>query len=177
MTPPANTNLTQPVSIVFTSATTFNVVGTGTGNPTGLTYTPGMAITYNGWSATLNGTPASGDSFSIGSNTNGSGDNGNANALAGLQTAQLLTGGTASLNQAYAQLVSDVGNQTYAAKTGAAAQATVLTNAQTAQQAVSGVNLDEEAANLLKYQQAYQAASKVIATANTLFDQILSIMR
>jgi flagellar hook-associated protein 1 FlgK len=177
VTPPAGANLTQPVSIVFTSATTFDVVGTGTGNPTGLAYTPGMQVSYNGWTATLNGTPANGDTFSVDVNTNGSGDNGNANALAGLQTSKLLNGGTASLNEAYAQLVSDVGNQTRAAKTGAAAQAVVLTNATTASQAVSGVNLDEEAANLLKYQQAYQAASKVIATANTLFDQILSIMK
>jgi flagellar hook-associated protein 1 FlgK len=53
----------------------------------------------------------------------------------------------------------------------------VLTNADSAQQGVSGVNLDEEAANLLKYQQAYQAASKVIATAGTLFDQILALMK
>jgi len=177
VTPPAGANLTQPVSIVFTSATTFDVVGTGTGNPTGLAYTPGMQVSYNGWTATLNGTPANGDTFSVDVNTNGSGDNGNANALAGLQTSKLLNGGTASLNEAYAQLVSDVGNQTRSAKTGAAAQAVVLTNATTASQAVSGVNLDEEAANLLKYQQAYQAASKVIATANTLFDQILSIMK
>jgi flagellar hook-associated protein 1 FlgK len=177
VTPPANANLQQPVSIVFTSATTFNVVGTGTGNPTGLTYTPGMQISYNGWTATLNGTPANGDTFSVGVNTGGSGDNGNALALGNLQTSKLLNGGTASLNEAYAQLVSDVGNQTRAAKTGADAQKVVLTNAQTAQQGVSGVNLDEEAGNLLKYQQAYQAASKVISTANTLFDSILSIMK
>ena len=176
-TPPADPNLTQAVNVVFTSATTFDIVGTGTGNPTGLAYTPGMQITYNGWTATLNGTPASGDSFSVGVNTGGSGDNGNANAMAGLQSSKLLSGGTASLNEAYAQMVSDIGNQTSSAKTGAAAQQTVLTNADGAEQAVSGVNLDEEAANLLKYQQAYQAASKVISTANSLFDEILSIMK
>ena len=177
VTPPADVNLTQPVTVTFTSATTFDVSGTGTGNPTGLAYTPGMQISYNGWTATLNGTPASGDTFSTGVNTSGAGDNGNANALADLQLTKLLSGGTASLNQAYAQMVSDIGNQTSAAKSGAAAQKTVLTNADTAQQGVSGVNLDEEAANLLKYQQAYQAASKVIATAGTLFDQILALMK
>lgn len=177
VTPPAGANLQQPVSIVFTSATTFNVVGTGTGNPTNLAYTPGMKISYNGWSATLDGSPKNGDSYNVGPNTGGSGDNGNANALAGLQVSKLLGGGTASLNDAYAQLVGDIGNQTSAAKTGASAQQTVLSNADSAQQSVSGVNLDEEAANLLKYQQAYQAASKVIATANTLFDQILQMMR
>jgi flagellar hook-associated protein 1 FlgK len=177
VTPPPGANLQQPVSIVFTSATTFNVVGTGTGNPTGLSFTPGMQVSYNGWTMTLDGTPASGDTFSVGANTGGSGDNGNAIALGSLQTAKLLNGGTAGLNEAYAQLVSDVGNQTRAAKTGADAQKVVLTNAQSAQQAVSGVSLDEEAANLLKYQQAYQAASKIISTANTVFDSILSILK
>jgi flagellar hook-associated protein 1 FlgK len=177
VTPPAGANLTQAVSIVFTSATTFNVTGTGTGNPTGLTYTPGMTISYNGWGATLNGTQAAGDTLAVGANSNGKGDNGNAKALAGLQLGKLLAGGTTSLNEAYAQLVSDVGNQARAAQTGADAQKTVLTNAYAAQQAVSGVNLDEEAANLLKYQQAYQAAGKVIATASTLFDTILGLMR
>lgn len=177
VTPPAGANLTQPVTITFTSATTFNVSGTGTGNPTGLTFTPGMSISYNGWSATLSGTPAAGDTFGVGSNSGGSGDNGNANALAGLQLGKLLSGGTASLSDAYAQMVNDVGNQTHAAASGAAAQKTVLTNADAAQQSVSGVNLDEEAANLLKYQQAYQAASKVIATANSLFDEILGLMK
>ncbi|MDB5805670.1 MAG: flagellar hook-associated protein FlgK [Betaproteobacteria bacterium] len=177
VTPPANANLRQAVSIVFTSPTTFNVVGTGTGNPTGLTYTPGMQISYNGWNATLSGTPANGDTFNVGTNSNASGDNGNANALAGLQLAKLMGGGTASINDAYSQMVGDIGSQTHAAQIGAAAQATVLTNADSAQQGVSGVNLDEEAANLLKYQQAYQAASKVISTANSLFDSILSIMK
>ena len=177
VTPPAGANLTQAVTVTFTSATTFNVSGTGTGNPTGLTYTPGMTLSYNGWSAKLIGTPMAGDTFGVGPNTNGAGDNGNLLAISALGTARLIAGGTQSAGESYAQTVSDVGNQARAAGAGAKAQQAVLTQATQASQAVSGVNLDEEAANLLKYQQAYQAAGKVIATANTLFEEILQLMR
>ncbi|HEX4328763.1 MAG TPA: flagellar hook-associated protein FlgK [Burkholderiales bacterium] len=176
VTPPADPNVSQPVTITFTSATTFDISGTGTGNPTGLTYTPGMQISYNGWTATLAGAPANGDTFKVGPNTGGSGDNGNVNALANLQLAKILSGGTASFSDAYAQLVSNVGNQTAATISSASAQKSVLTNATSAEQSVSGVNLDEEAANLLKYQQAYQAASKVISTADAMFQSILSVI-
>jgi flagellar hook-associated protein 1 FlgK len=175
--PPAGANLTQPVSITFTSATTFDVSGSGTGNPTGLVYSPGMKVSYNGWSATLDGTPKGGDVFNVATNVNGSGDNGNLLALSALGNTRLIGGGTLSAGDAYAQVVSNVGNQARAAAMGAKAQDAVLTQAQTAQQEVSGVNLDEEAANLLKYQQAYQAAGRVIATANSLFDDIIAIMR
>jgi len=177
VTPPAGANLTQPVAITFTSATTFNVTGTGTGNPTGLTYTPGMTLSYNGWSATLNGTPKSGDAFSVGANVNGTGDNGNMLALGAMSNTRILGAGTLSAGEAYAQVVSDVGNRARAAATGAKAQDVVLASAQAAQQQLSGVNLDEEAADLLKYQQAYQAASRVISTANSLFDEILAIIK
>ena len=177
VTPPAGTNLTQPVTITFTGPTTFNVSGTGTGNPVGLTYAPGMTVSYNGWNATLQGKPATGDVFSVGANTNGSGDNGNLLALSALGDARLIGNGTLSAGEAYAQVVSSVGNQARTAASSAKAQAIVLAEAKSAQQEVSGVNLDEEAANLLKYQQAYQAASRVIAIANTLFSDILSIMR
>ncbi|HEY4371395.1 MAG TPA: flagellar hook-associated protein FlgK [Burkholderiales bacterium] len=176
VTPPANANVSQPVNIVFTGPNTFNITGTGTGNPTGLTYTPGMTISYNGWTATLSGAPASGDSFNVGPNTGGSGDNSNIKALANLQLAKTMGGGTASFSDAYATMVSNVGNQTAAAISGASAQQTVLTNATSAQQSLSGVSLDEEAANLLKYQQAYQAASKVISTADTMFQSILQVI-
>jgi flagellar hook-associated protein 1 FlgK len=176
VTPPANANVSAPVSVSFTSPTTFNVTGTGTGNPVGLSYTPGMQISYNGWTATLNGTPASGDSFAVGPNTGGVGDGSNASAMADLQSAKLLAGGTASLSNSYAALVSNIGNQTQAATTGATAQQTVLANATSAQQSVSGVNLDEEAANLIKYQEAYQASAKVITTADSMFQSIIAVM-
>ena len=76
----------------------------------------------------------------------------------------------------YAQMVSFIGNTAHQGQVEADAQDKILSQAQQAQQSVSGVNLDEEAANLQRYQQAYQAAGKVLATAATLFDAILNIV-
>jgi len=173
--PPPNANLTQPVTITFTSPTTFNVVGTGTGNPVGVAYTSGGNITYNGWTIQISGTPAAGDVFTIGPNTNGTGDNRNALLLAGLQSSSLLAGGTATIQDAYAQLVSDIGNKTRELQVNASAQDAVIQQTEATEQSLSGVNLDEEAANLIRYQQAYQAAGKALQIAATLFDSILQI--
>ncbi|MBI3147747.1 MAG: flagellar hook-associated protein FlgK [Betaproteobacteria bacterium] len=173
--PPPNANLTQPVSITFTSATTFNVVGTGTGNPVGVAYTSGGNITYNGWTIQISGTPAIGDVFTIGPNTSGTGDNRNALALAGLQTSALLANGTASIQDAYAQLVSEIGNKTRELQVSVSAQDSVIQQTEATQQSLAGVNLDEEAANLIRYQQSYQAAGKVLQIAASLFQSILDI--
>jgi flagellar hook-associated protein 1 FlgK len=66
----ANANLLQPVTLTFTAANTFNVSGTGTGNPAGQTYSPGAAISFNGWSLQLTGTPRAGDVITIQPNAN-----------------------------------------------------------------------------------------------------------
>ncbi|MEO8003657.1 MAG: flagellar hook-associated protein FlgK [Betaproteobacteria bacterium] len=171
----AGANLQQPVTITFTSPTTFNVTGTGTGNPTGVAYTAGQDITYNGWTIQVTGAPATGDAFTVGPNTGGTGDNRNALLLASLQTDKTLDGGTTSYQSAYAAFVSDVGTQTRQLQVTSQAQATVLTQATTAQQSQSGVNLDEEAANLIRFQQAYQASGKVLQIASTLFDTLLAL--
>lgn len=175
--PPANANLTQPVTITFTGAATFDVTGAGTGNPAGVAYVSGNTIGYNGWSVTLSGTPRAGDTFTVGPNATGTGDNRNALALARVQAAALLAGGTATAQGAYAQLVSDAGNRTRQAQVTSTAQAKLLETTLAERESVSGVNLDEEAANLLRYQQAYQAAAKVIAASATLFESILAIGR
>ena len=176
--PPPNANLQQTVTITFNNPpTTFNVNGTGTGNPAGVPFTAGGNITYNGWTVQISGTPASGDVFTIASNVNGVSDNRNAVALAGLQTTTTMMGGTASYQSAYSQLVSEVGNKTRQVQTIGNAQQNLVDQAVAAQQSMSGVNLDEEAANLLRYQQAYQASAKVIQIAGTLFDELLGIMR
>jgi flagellar hook-associated protein 1 FlgK len=173
--PPLNANLASTVTITFTSATTFNVSGTGTGNPTGLTYTAGDDISYNGWTFQITGIPATGDVFTVSANTSGEQDNRNALAMAALQNNKTLVGGSASLEGAYAALVGNIGNKTSQVEVNQRAQTNLLTQAQQAQQSVSGVNLDEEAANLLRYQQAYQAAAKLISTAQTMFDSILQL--
>lgn len=168
-------NLQQAVTITFTGPNTYDVSGTGTGNPTGLVYVPGQDISFNGWTIQISGAPTGGDSFSVGPNGGGSGDSRNMLLLAGLQTAKVMSGGSASYQTAYAGLVSQVGAKTQELETTSAAQATILKQSQTARDSYSGVNLDEEAANLIRYQQAYQAAGKVLAIASTLFDTLLEL--
>lgn len=175
--PPTDPNLTQPVTITFTSATTFDVSGNGTGNPVGVTYTPGGAISYNGWTVQVTGSPKPGDTFGIGPNTNGMADNRNALLLGALQGNATLAGGTVNYQGAYGQVVSLIGNKTSELKTTSQAQEALLNQTEALQQSESGVNLDEEAANLLRYQQAYQAASKVIQTASQMFDTLLEIVK
>ena len=126
-------------------------------------------------SFTLSGTPANGDTFSVAPNVSGTNDNRNAQALAALASQNLVANRTTTFAGAYGELVATVGNTASNAQTEQTAQAALLSQAQSQQDAVSGVNLDEEAANLQKYQQAYQAAAKVIAIAGTLFDAILAI--
>lgn len=176
--PPVNANLTQTVTITFNNPpTTFDVAGTGTGNPAGVAFTAGGSITYNGWTVQIGGTPAAGDVFTISANSAGVADNRNALLLAGLQTGKTLAGGTASYQSAYAQIVSDVGNKTREIQVTATAQESVVKQAEEAQQSLSGVNLDEEAANLLRYQQAYQASGKMIEIADKLFNTLLELGR
>src|SRR5262249_5812949 len=132
-------------------------------------------ITFNGWQLNLHGTPANGDQISIGNNVGGIGDNRNALALAGLQTRGLVNGG--QLGSAFASVVARVGAETQNAQSYAMAQDGILQDALNAESSVSGVNLDEEASRLIQYQQQYQAAAKVIATARSIFDEVLGIMR
>ena len=102
------------------------------------------------------------------------GDNRNILLLAGLENRTTMLKDTATFQDAYGQIVSSVGTFTHAANLSASAQEALLNNAKSANDSVSGVNLDEEAANLIKFQQAYQAAAQLISTTNTLFDKLLS---
>jgi len=174
--PPPNVNLTQSVTITFNSPpTTFNVVGTGTGSPVGVAYTAGSNITYNGWTLQVSGTPGAGDVFTLSASPAGVADNRNALKLAGLQTTGIIAAGSTTLQGAYSQLVSDVGNKTREIQVTNVAQVNILKQSQDAQQSLSGVNLDEEAANLLRYQQAFQASGKMIEIASKLFDTVLNL--
>jgi flagellar hook-associated protein 1 FlgK len=107
-------------------------------------------------------------------NGNAVGDNTNALALAGLQTQGTMDGGRASYLDAYGEMVADIGIQTHRAAVNGDAQKALLNQAMEAREAVSGVNLDEEAANLLKYQQAYQASAQVISVVNSLFQTLFN---
>ncbi|MGF6752723.1 flagellar hook-associated protein FlgK [Paraburkholderia sp. GAS42] len=174
------------VTIGGTPPTTVTIATAATGVPynpaTGATLTINAGVPpvpaagwMNGVTVTLSGTPSNNDTFTIAANTGGGKDGRNAQLLSALVTAQQLNGGTVTLTNAYANYVNNVGNQTNQVQTSSKAQASLVTQITTAQQAVSGVNINEEAANLLQYQQAYQANSKVIQTANTLFQTILGI--
>ncbi|MDP2266761.1 MAG: flagellar hook-associated protein FlgK [Thiobacillus sp.] len=105
------------------------------------------------------------------------GDNRNALALGALQTAKTLGNGTATYQGAFSQLVSQVGNKTRELELTSSASGNLLSELTASMQAESGVNLDEEATNLLRYQQAYQAAAKSMQIAGELFDMLLSIGR
>ena len=105
------------------------------------------------------------------------GDNRNALALAGLGTERVLANGTTSISASYNELVADVGVKTRQAQLSADAQGRMLEASRAQRESISGVNLDEEAANLLRYQQAYAAAAQVIATAGTMFDTLLMAVR
>jgi flagellar hook-associated protein 1 FlgK len=105
------------------------------------------------------------------------GDNSNALLLANLQVAQTMENATTSFQGAYGQLVGELGTQTRSAQINSDAQAALLSQAQQSRDAVSGVNLDEEAANLLRFQQAYQAIAQVISVADSTFQTLLSAVR
>ena len=168
----ADANQTAPVAFTFTSAGTFDVTGTGTGNPIGVAYAAGQAITFNGWTVTLDGAPKPGDVVNIVPTASPSTDNRNAKSLIALLDKPLAGGATFS--NAYADLLAEVGSRAQSAKTAQTMSSQLLGEARTARDQVGGVNLDEEASRLLQYQQAYQAAAKLIATSKTMFDSLLA---
>ncbi len=182
--------LASPLLIRFTASNSFDVYDNS--NPaapvlleSGIAYNPATGAHIfptpggidHGYRIQISGAPAVGDTFSTEYNTGGVGDNRNALQLAALATSKLMANGTASLNDSYRSLVADVGTGTKQAELNALAQTRVLDQAILARAAVSGVNLDQEAANLIRLQQAYQAAAQVISVANTLFDTILRVTR
>ena len=160
-----------------TQAVTVTVGTTSTTYPasTPVPYTAGATIAFGGIRFAMTGAPADGDTFAVAPNTTGVGDNRNALLLASLQSQKVAAGNTTTIGGTYAQMVSFIGNTAHQAQIEADAQNNILAQSQQAAQSVAGVNLDEEAANLQRYQQAYQAAGKVLATAATLFDAILNI--
>jgi flagellar hook-associated protein 1 len=164
----ANPALLNTTTIQFTSPTTYSVNGAGS-----FAYTSGANITLNGWQTQITGTPATGDVFTVQSNAGGTGDNSNATAGANLQSQGVLDGGTVSISGAVGALVTGIGTQAQQINTAQTAQTAVNTQAQTAVQSTSGVNLDEEAANLMQWQQAYQAAAQVLTVANSLFTTLI----
>jgi len=182
--------LSPPVLVRFTSATSYDIYdNTNSATPVlleaGIVYDPATGAELfptpggldHGYRMHLSGAPLAGDEFSTEYNTGGIGDNRNALLLAGLATEKLMYGGNASITDTYNGLVVDVGTGTKQAEINSLAQKQILNQTLATRESISGVNLDEEAANLVKYQQAYQAAAQVISTANSLFDTLLNAVR
>jgi len=175
---PADTALRTPIDIVFTADDTYDVVERGGGATlaSGVTLVAGDPIAFNGWSSSIEGSPRSGDVLRIDPNTAGTGDNGNALALVGLQDEPSIDGSTTPIEE-QASLVSFVGGRARTLQTRSSALETLRDDALARAETVSGVDLDEEAIDLTRYEQAYQASAQAISVAETLFQSILGAVR
>lgn len=165
-------DLRKPVTISFNGDGTFDVTGDGTGNPTGQTYQTGQPIVFNGWTLTLRGTPQAGDAVEVVPNASPGTDNRNARAMIAL-SGRPPDGGVA-FTDGFAALLADVGARAQSAAASLVASEGLQSNAKAAHTEYTAVNLDEEAARLMQYQQMYQAAAKVIQAAQSMFDTLLS---
>ena len=168
----SNPQLRNTATITFINATQYSINGSGT-----FAYTPGGNIDAFGWRVSIAGTPTAGDVFTVANNTGGVGDNRNALALADMLGTAVLSGGSESINSAITRFVGGIGVATNQAQSSSDAQQVILDDARSEVDSLSGVNLDEEAANLLRYQQAYQAAAQVIRVTQTLFDTLMDATR
>jgi flagellar hook-associated protein 1 FlgK len=166
-----NPALLTTSTIQFINATTYSVNGAGS-----FAYTPGANIDLNGTRVQITGTPSAGDQFVIQSNSGGVGDNRNALAMAARMGQSVFNGGI-TLAAAGSGLVTGVGARTAEAANQRDAQSTVFEQTRQRLDSVRGVNLDEEAADMLKFEQLYAAAAKTMSVASGLFDTLLSVLR
>jgi len=153
------------------------VGGTAYAAGAAIPYSNNMVVDANGWQVSLNGAPQPGDVFSVESNLGGTGDNRNALNLANLQNAGIFDGGIASYQEDYGSLVGFVGSQAMAANLERDTQESMLFQAIDRKSSKASVNLDEEAADLVRYQQAYEASARLISTAQTIFETLLDSVR
>jgi flagellar hook-associated protein 1 len=166
-----NAALLTTSTIQFINATTYSINGAGS-----FAYTAGANIDINGTRVQITGTPAAGDQFVIQANTGGVGDNRNALAIVARLGQSVFNGGL-TLPAAASGLVTGIGARTAEANNQRDAQSTVLEQTQQRLDSVRGVNLDEEAADMLKFEQLYSAAARTMAVASTLFDTLLAALR
>jgi len=167
----------QPLELSFTSAThyrirdvnTDTIVAERTLDPTLLD----PAVTFQGLQISFSTPPQAGDLFKVDGNADGTGNNQNMLAIAALENKSFV--GNKTLSTAYIDHVNNVGNIARQATIAQTALKVVHDQAVTAKDQVSGVSLDQEAADLIRYQQAYQAAAKVLQVGSQLFDSILQV--
>lgn len=164
------------VVLTYTGSNTYTRSDQGA---TVFTYTPGQAIEatvpatppLSDWSLTLQGTPKAGDTVTVNANLYPTLSSGNATALMNLRDVAMFDG--AALTDGFAGLMSQIGIRTQSADYAAQVSASIAVNVERDRAGISGVNLDEEAANLLQYQQAYQASAKMIQIAQNIFDTLI----
>ena len=172
VTSPAN-YVSGTYTVTFSSPTQYTVTNGATTVTSG-TYTSGTPISFNGQQITLTGTPAANDTFTVSPNsTANTGDNSNVLAMISGLSSKALAGGTASVSDVATNLFSHVGVLTQQAQNNASAQQTVNQEATTARSNATGVNLDQQAADMLRYQQAYQAMAQVISMSNQMFTSLI----
>jgi len=171
-----------PVVLTFTGANSYTRSDEVPPNSTTFTFTQGQPIEgttpatapLTEWSLTLQGTPAVGDTFTVGPNAYPQFNAGNASAMMGLRDLNLFDGGP--LTDGYAGLISQIGIRTQSAQYASNVSSSIAANLERDRTGISGVNLDEEAASLLQYQQAYQASAKMIQIAQSIFDTLIQGM-
>jgi flagellar hook-associated protein 1 FlgK len=163
----------------LTDTTTNTVVSSGTA-----TWQAGVPVNLNGWEMQLSGVPLSGDTVTVQKTDYPASNNGNARALVDLGSAAIVgqqsSGGVvtkpgASMTDAYANALANIGVRVQSAKTSATMSSTAAADAKAADESANGVNLDEEAARLIQYQQSYQAAAKMLQVAQSVFDTLLQM--
>lgn len=144
------------------------------------------SLSAYGFDFSITGIPRVGDTFTVKFNDGGFRDNRNGLQMANLQNTDLvrktavataLADNTSSLNEAYASMVGFVGDKTSQGRIAAASAQSLLAQTESWYESTSGVNLDEEAANLIRFQQSYAAAAKIISASQTIFDTLLQAAR
>lgn len=192
--------LTPPIRIEFVDTSTYRVFDISNGVPgnqigpdqsysassthteifpiSGVTNTtaPGPNNTYvydPGYRVTIQGSPQAGDVFSLGFNQDASGDNRNSIELLDIQLKKLMNNGNATLQEGFAQTVSEVASQTNQVRINAESSDSFLKALESKRNNISGVNLEEEAANLLKFEQSYQAVAQLFSIARDIFDTLI----
>ncbi|MCL5741605.1 MAG: flagellar hook-associated protein FlgK, partial [Betaproteobacteria bacterium] len=171
----------SPVTIAFTAGSPATYSATVPGPPVATiatgNYVSGEKIAINGWEIALQGAPKSGDTVTVGNATDSQygdwykRDTGNAKALMALRDVPMFD--NATLADGFASAMAQVGTRTQSAQFAAELSSSIAANLERDRTAVAGVNLDEEAARLIQYQQAYQASAKMIQIAQNIFDTLI----
>lgn len=163
------TNILGTVDVVFDSdlqlSSTGGFFGSSTAEPLNI---------FVGYNVEMSGAPQAGDEFTVTLGQTGPGDNRNAQALAALESADILRLGNATVSEVYASAVGSIGSNSARASVDRDAAESLLIQTKEKISSISGVNLDEEAAKLLQYEQAYNASARIISVARSVFDSLIA---